>query len=351
METTDPAHWGHSLVNLAEPLLGCLDAAGARSVAEVGAYAGDLTRLLLDWAAGAGARVTAIEPAPHPALSDLAVRHPELELVRETSREALAHLPLPDAVLIDSDHNYYTVSEELRLIDERASEAGLPLLIFHDVGWPNGRRDSYWRLERVPEEHRQPTARLPALLPGNPGLAEDGLVTLTSAAHEGGPRNGVLTAIEDFLEGRDDLRMTTVSAFFGLGVVWRADAPWAPKLAEFLRPWGGNPLLERLEANRVLHLATSHGRLVRLERAETALQEQLEDKAQLERSLAESKAELDRLRARTQHQERVLRGLLDSGGLRVADRISALRHPRRDWSWPDRIGRALSGGPGGSDTR
>ena len=33
------------------------------------------------------------------------------------------NIPLPDAVIVDGDHNYYTVSEELRLIGERAPGA------------------------------------------------------------------------------------------------------------------------------------------------------------------------------------------------------------------------------------
>ena len=51
----DPGHWGASLVNAAEILFPCLDAAGANSVAEVGAYAGDLTGQLVKWADRAGA--------------------------------------------------------------------------------------------------------------------------------------------------------------------------------------------------------------------------------------------------------------------------------------------------------
>ncbi len=49
----DPGGWSASLLNLAELLVELLDAAAARSVVEVGAYAGDLTRLLLEWAADA----------------------------------------------------------------------------------------------------------------------------------------------------------------------------------------------------------------------------------------------------------------------------------------------------------
>ena len=64
-----------------------------------------------------------------------------------------------------------------------------------------------------------------------------------------------------------------------------------------------------------------------------------------------TEAELARLRAKVASQERVLRALLDSGGLRVADRISALRHPRRDWSWPGRLRTALGGAGHEPDSR
>ena len=62
--TAGASRWRRS----AELMLPCLDAAGARSVAEVGAFAGDLTRVLVDWAAGAGARCWPIDPAPQPEL-------------------------------------------------------------------------------------------------------------------------------------------------------------------------------------------------------------------------------------------------------------------------------------------
>jgi Methyltransferase domain len=140
----EPAHFGASLLNDAEILIACLEAARVKSVVEIGAYAGDLTELLLDWAVGAGARVWAIDPAPQKELVALDERRPELELVRATSHEALHTIPLADAVIIDGDHNYYTVSEELRIIGERTRDATLPLILLHDVCWPHGRRDDYF---------------------------------------------------------------------------------------------------------------------------------------------------------------------------------------------------------------
>jgi hypothetical protein len=172
----DLGRWGASLVNNAELVIACLDLAAPSSVVEVGAYAGDLTALLLEWAAESGASVSAIDPAPKKKLEALAAAHGNLELMRATSLEVLPHLPPPDAVIIDGDHNYYTVGEELRLIAERAEEEGhLPLLLFHDVCWPHARRDSYYTPERIPEPDRQPMVRGAGLFPGEPGVRPGGL--------------------------------------------------------------------------------------------------------------------------------------------------------------------------------
>src|SRR5438477_9585600 len=45
---SDPGQWGASLINNGEVMIACLDAAQARSVVEIGAYAGDLTKFLLE---------------------------------------------------------------------------------------------------------------------------------------------------------------------------------------------------------------------------------------------------------------------------------------------------------------
>jgi hypothetical protein len=251
---TDPGRWGHSMGNLAELVIPCLEAAAPRSLIEIGAYAGDVTRLLVDWAQGGGASLWSIDPDPQQQLVALAEANPQLELVRRTSLDALPELPAAEAYVIDGDHNYYTVSEELRLISERAGNS-TPLLICHDVCWPHARRDSYFDPQQIPDEHRQPTVEGGYVFPGHQGLRDGGLIYRWPAREEGGPGNGVLTAIEDFLSGRDELRFAIVPAFFGLGVVWARDAPYSDALEEILAPWDRNPLLERLEANRVLHLA------------------------------------------------------------------------------------------------
>jgi hypothetical protein len=272
----DPARWGASLAHSAELLLACLDAAGTRSVVEVGAFAGDLTRVLVDWAAERDATVTAIDPAPQPDLEALQ----GIELVRRTSLDALPEIPLPDAVIIDGDHNYFTVSAELRLIGERAPGAELPLLLFHDVCWPHGRRDDYHDANSVPADFRHPVADgKGGLFPGDAGLRRGALPYPRSAAQEGGSRNGVLTAVEDFVAARERLRLVVVPVFFGFGAVWHLDAPWSDALSALLDPWDRHPVLERLERNRVLHIAQEFVLAQRVARQEAVLRRMLESKA------------------------------------------------------------------------
>ena len=106
----------------------------------------------------------------------------------------------------------------------------------------------------------------------------------------------MLTAIEDFVAQREGVRLVVVNAFFGFGAVWHTAAPWAEALAEILDPWDGNPMVERLEENRVFHLASRHVQMTRLMIA----------------------------RDRNARKDALLRKLLDSGSFALACRLSRL---------------------------
>ena len=284
-QAVGPNQVGYSLANVGELLTACLDAVRARSVLEIGAYRGELTALLLEWADETGASIAAIDPVPTDELRQVAEGHPELKLLEETSHDVLARIDMPDAVVLDGDHNYFTLSGELRLIAER-SGGHLPLLLFHDVGWPHARRDSYYAPDRVPEDQRQPLAENTGLVPGNPGVDKNGLPFEWAAAREGGDRNGVLTAIEDFMDRGEGLRLARVPSFFGFGVLWAQDSPHAEALAQILDPFDQNPVIARLEANRVAHLIAAHSRGHELHQ----LKQKLARQEELLNSMAASRA-------------------------------------------------------------
>ncbi len=295
---SDPGQWGASLINNAEAMIACLETAGAESVVEVGAYAGDLTRFLLDWATNSGAQVWAIDPSPQKELIALDRERDALKLFRATSHEALKEMERADAYVIDGDHNYFTVTEEIRLIVENDTRAEMPLLMFHDVGWPHARRDDYFAPEQIPDEYRQPTIEGGGLFPGLSEPRPGGLPYKWPAAQEGGPRNGVLTAVEDFVGRDENLRFAILPSFFGLGIVWDARARYADRLAEMLSPLDRNPIIARLEANRTYHLAAVHHQMM----------------------------EVTAARQRIHRQEVLLRRLLNSSAFALAEQLSRLRH-------------------------
>ncbi len=245
----------HSMAEFSDIIFPALEIAGATRVVEVGAETGAMTDRLLDYVAQRGGTLTSIDPAPSDAASALFEGSPHARLVRATSLEAIPQLSA-DAWLIDGDHNYFTVLAESQAVWERAQASGMPFLVFyHDVGWPCARRDMYYAPERIPAEFRQPLSWDRGVIPGNPatiagGFRGEGVFAV--ALHEGGARNGVLTAIEDFVADKGDrLLWAMVPAVFGLGVLFDAEAPWAEALTAHLLPHHQNPLLARLEENRL----------------------------------------------------------------------------------------------------
>lgn len=128
-----------------------------------------------------------------------------------------------DAILIDGDHNWFTVYNELQQIHDRNLLARGGMVFFHDVQWPYARRDCYYQPDMIPQDFRHPYERK-GIVRGKSELVDDGghNAKYNNAIHEGGPRNGVLTAIEDFVnEHRAEYTFHRVRIQFGLGILHR----------------------------------------------------------------------------------------------------------------------------------
>jgi GT2 family glycosyltransferase/glycosyltransferase involved in cell wall biosynthesis len=210
-------HWFLKL--LIYPLL---DAIRPRTIVEVGVELGTVTVPLLRWAQEHDAVVHAIDPDPTLNVDRLAAEHGErLHFHRAKSLEVLAEIAGVDLALIDGDHNWYTVINELRALEARAREDGRepPVMLLHDVGWPYGRRDLYYDPAAIPEAHRQPHAR-GGLLPGRVELGHGLNDHLENALLEGTPANGVLSAVEDFVaESPTQWRMWSIPGLSGMAIL------------------------------------------------------------------------------------------------------------------------------------
>jgi cephalosporin hydroxylase len=216
-----------------------LHAARVKRVVEIGALRGETTvKMLHDL--GPDVVLHVVDPVP-----DFDPSEHERQFAgryhfhRALSLDVLPTLELMDAALIDGDHNWYTVYNELRLLSETARRSGafLPVLVLHDVLWPYGRRDLYYAPEQIPDEFRQPYARA-GMAPAWKDLLPSGGLnpTMNNAVTEGGPRNGVMTALDDFIAEYDrPVRRVVLPIYFGLAIVVEtAQLEQQPELAAAL---------------------------------------------------------------------------------------------------------------------
>jgi hypothetical protein len=237
-----------------------------RSIVEIGSESGKMTRRLIEIAEEVDAVVHAIDPAPGFDAAAWEDEHEGRFAMHELpSLVALGTIDVMDTVLVDGDHNWFTVHAELRLIEERARENGQPhpLVLLHDIAWPYGRRDLYYDPEMIPEEHRQPFARKGISPTASELLPEGGYnAHLCNALREGGPKNGVLTAVEDYLAETDvELMVARIPAVFGLGILVPTEmAADNPALASLVSPWQA-PHVERfIDRMEVARIAMMTGR-------------------------------------------------------------------------------------------
>jgi cephalosporin hydroxylase len=237
-----------------------LEAAEARQVIEIGADTGRTSNRLARWCSTHAARADIIDPAPGFDAAAFDSAWPGVARVHlAASLEVLADLPPADVVFVDGDHNWYTVFHEIMLLlgPPEAPRPQPPIIVFHDTGWPWARRDAYYDITRIPPEFRQPHAR-GQISPHATGWTPAGVnLGLLCATAQGGPRNGVRTAIEDAFAGRkDQFEIRSLGAFFGLTIaIPKARLETHPALAALLADVIPSPrlkpVIDLLEINRI----------------------------------------------------------------------------------------------------
>lgn len=199
----------------------CLELLKPKVVVEIGVDTAQTTEPLLRFAREHGITVHGIDPAPIADMDRLTRDYaPYFIAHRDESLQILPALPAFDCVLVDGDHNWYTVSHELAIIAASAKRHGrLPLVFVHDIAWPYARRDLYYEPARIPAIHRHPW-KAAAIDPSTDTLADSGVNPgHAHAVYAHGVRNGVLSAVEDFLNEHTDWAFDRIPGFYGLGIL------------------------------------------------------------------------------------------------------------------------------------
>ena len=298
-------------------------------IVEVGVAGGLLTEKLLEYCATSGAVLHAIDPRPQVDVDEWQQRHGDrLVFHRAPSLDVLGEIHDVDVVLIDGDHNWFTVYHELMMIEETARNDDRlpPVIVLHDVEWPYGRRDMYYDPDTIPDAHRQPYRRL-GLVPGTAQPVEGGINwDLANAIAEHSPNNGVRTAVEDFIAASQlKWRAAYVPGFHGLGIVAVKELiDGNEELGLTIESLGTAAFLEKWA--RELELARVH---LEIETNATLVNALEARERELKSGLEERLAETDQLRALVIDAETRLAGIPDLQA-RIADLEAELSDARQD---------------------
>jgi chromosome segregation ATPase len=202
-----------------------------------------------------------------------------------------------DLAILAGDPNWYSAFHQLRALERRSLEDGhpFPVVIVHNVRWPYGRRDMYSDPERIPEEFRQPWERR-GVVPGSTKLVPDGMFAERNhAVLEHGPRNGVRTAVDDFIaDSYRRWRFADLPGLDGIGVLVSSDRLEArPELEHALERFAGAEFL------------SGHVREVELARVASAAESQ-RARAEVTELASRSDEFESELRSRVREHERLL---------------------------------------------
>jgi SAM-dependent methyltransferase len=193
----------------------------AKHIIEVGCFLGNNTKNIIKYCKKNNGKVTVIDPDPKFNIAQWKSIHGNhLEVLKALSLNALPLLKDFDAILIDGDHNWHTVYNELKIIENNFQGKKYPVIFLHDVAWPYARRDMYYNPQTIPANYRHPYKRSGVLL-NNAKLIQNALnSTCYHAIYENTEKNGILTAVEDFLsESKRNLDFYKLDAYHGIGII------------------------------------------------------------------------------------------------------------------------------------
>lgn len=233
-------------------ILPIIQKSNSKHIIELGCDSGKNTKNIIDYCMKNKAKVSVIDPLPKFDIEQWKEKYgKEVSFHKELSLNVLSLIKDYDTVLIDGDHNWYTVYNELKIIEKQSQMNIFPLVFLHDIGWPYGRRDLYYNPDNIPLGYRQPYKKL-GMVPGQSSLVEEGGLNthLNNGIYENNLRNGVLTAVEDFLsETKYDLAFIKINVFHGLGII--IDKQFEELIAYVNEVVNSGQLIEMVEIERI----------------------------------------------------------------------------------------------------
>ena len=131
----------------------------------------------------------------------------------ETTLKILPKLNNYEAIFLDDDPNWYTTYNELNIIKKNNAE--FPLVFICNNIFPHKYRDSYKNPDIIPDEFKNKFTKQ-LLLNNNVKIRDD----YYHAIEENTPKNGVSTALKDFLAENSSIGVMGIKFLNGITILY-----------------------------------------------------------------------------------------------------------------------------------
>lgn len=245
----------YSMVNWAPIYVPLLDSLRPNRIVEIGSENGDNTMVLGQYCISNSIELHVVDT--YPIINNELAKSKLINYHNCRSIDFIKNFQGAEVYFIDGDHNYHTLSEELKLIEEADSNKMPLLLLIHDTGWPNGSRDSFYDLNTIEgeiPEHCDKNGPLPWKNYLDKRGFGAGLVSF--ALKEGGKNNGLRAAIKEFISLRKEWKYSFFSPFYGLCFLcknYKLSLPFSKYFTKIIDAMETvEPIFATLEWNRLL---------------------------------------------------------------------------------------------------
>lgn len=287
----------HSMANFSSIFERILAGLCPQAYCEIGVEGQILSEKIIEMASIHLSKVYAIDPT-----IENKQDYENYVFIQKPSHKGLNDVTLCDVYFVDGDHNYYTVKGELDLIKKiPSSSSDFPLIFLHDVGWPQDRRDSYYLPSYVPEESRQASTSGLGVDPEISDLTKFGLASgdpsYVFSDARGGVKNGVLTAVEDFVIENPEWAYLKIPGIFGLCILYKQDVceDIMSKISDLRSAVTClGEVISILEYNRLKNLCESYRTHHHYSLKTESLNKQILYSAEIEKKIVEATKEKDR---------------------------------------------------------
>ncbi|ASA55899.1 class I SAM-dependent methyltransferase [Vibrio gazogenes] len=190
-----------------------------KSICEIGVDTGFTTFILNDICKNFDGRLHAVDPVLDennlPVKSDLITYH------IEKSETYLEREIYNRVYFIDAEHTYDALYNELNTIHKINSKCRKNSIIFvHDMSWPHSYRDVIYNPDDY--KHKDRPRDKGYLFPTSSDFCDYGMPMFYAdvAAYEGGKNNGLLKAVQDFIEENEEYEFCKIPSQYGFGIIW-----------------------------------------------------------------------------------------------------------------------------------